>query len=163
MSDIIIGSGTTQYRYTVKSVDSDTQITTYEPISVSVTTTNHKIILNNLVVQYYNIPNIQENIGYRYYRQPEILANDYDVPDMPHMWHWILIYGALSFMYLQKGDIQKSQIESETRFMDGLNMMKVKLGSFSNSMIFRRKSVDRIPRFADGLESSSYDIKYSRP
>lgn len=161
MSDIVVNNTT---RYTVKSVDSDTQITVYEPLSPTLNAgTTYKVILNNLVLQYYNIPNIQENIFYRYYRQPEILANDYDVPDMPHMWHWILIYGALSFVYLQKGDISKSQIESETRFMDGLNMMKVKLGSFSNSMVFRRKSVDRIPRFMDGLEASNYDIKYSRP
>lgn len=160
MSDIIIGTN----RYTIKSVNSDTSITTYETILGTIPVgTTYTVIMNNLVLQYYNIPNIQENVNYRYYRIPDVLATDYDVPDMPHQWHWVLIYGSLSFAFLQKGDINKSQIESEARFQDGLAMMKVKLGLFSNNLKFKRKSLDRTPRFLDGLEASNYDIKYSRP
>lgn len=160
MSDIVVGN----YRYTVKSVDSDTQITIYEPLTANISAgASYRVILNNLVVQLYNIPSNQQNVMYRYYRIPEVLANDYDVPDMPHSWHWVLVYGALSFVFLQKGDINKAQIESEQRFIDGLNMMKVKLGNFSNNLNFKRRSVDRTPKFLDGLEASNYDIKYSRP
>lgn len=158
MSDIVVGTS----RYTIKSVDSDTQITVYEPLSNGFNGVTYYAIMNNLVVQYYNIPSTQQNINYRYYRVPEALANDYDVPDMPHQWHWLLIYGSLSFLFLQKGDINKSQMESEARFIDGINMMKVKLGNFSNNLIFKRKSVDRTGRNMDGLEASNFDIRYSR-
>lgn len=159
MSDILVGTN----RYTVKSVDSDNQITVYEMIAATVTTSSYNITLNNLVLMYYPIPNIEENVYYRSFRVPDLLANDYDVPDMPHSFHWILVYGALSFVYLQKGDISKSQIESENRFIDGINMMMKKIGSFSADTIYKRKSTDRTRRFADGLEASNYDIKYSRP
>jgi hypothetical protein len=159
MSNIIIGSN----RYTVKSVGSDTSITTYEAIVSTVSAgTAYTIVLNNLVLQYYNIPNSNRNIYYRYYRIPDQMANDYDVPDMPIAWHWLLIYGGLSIIWMHKGNPQQQE-ESEKRFLDGLNMMKVKLGTFSNNLRYRRKSVDRIPRFLDGLEASDYDIKYSRP
>lgn len=159
MSDILISTN----RYTVKSVDSDTQLTVYESIAAGATTSAYTITLNNLVLQYYPVPNIMENVYYRYFRVPAVMANDYDIPDMPHSFHWILVYGALSFMYLQKGDINKSQIESENRFIDGLNMMMKKIGSFSADTIYKRKSGNRTPRFLDGLEASNFDIKYSRP
>lgn len=159
LSDILVGTN----RYTVKSVDSDTQITVYENIVSTVSTNTYTITLNNLVLQYYPVPNIQENIYYRAFRVPDVLANDYDIPDMPHSFHWLLVYGALSFVYLQKGDVSKSQIESETRFIDGLNMMMKKIGSFSVDTIYKRKSQNRTRTRMDGLEASNFDIKYSRP
>jgi hypothetical protein len=83
---------------------------------------------------------------------------------MPHNWHWILMYGALSIMFLHKGDLNKSQQEAEARFIDGLNMMKLKIGSFSPDRIYKRKSVDRISGGnLDGLESPNYDRRYSMP
>lgn len=161
MSDILVGTN----RYTVKSVNSDTQITVYETIVATVATVTYTINLNNLVLMYYPIPSTQQNIYYRSFRVPDVLANDYDVPDMPHSFHWMLVYGALSFVFLQKGDINKAQIESENRFIDGMNMMMKKLGSFSADTIYRRKSIDRYSnrRFSDGLEASNFDIRYSRP
>lgn len=159
MTKIRIG----QYVYTVKSVDSDTQITVYETVTTVSGSNAYEITLNNLVVQFYQIPDNQRLIYYRYFRIPSMLANDYDLPDMPHNWHWLLIYGGMSLIYLQKGDISKSQQESESRFIDGLEKMKQKIGSFSADRIYKMRSQDRVQRRFDGLESSGYDRRWSSP
>src|SRR3990167_10696479 len=140
MSNIRIGNNV----YTVKSVDSATSITTYEGVTTVSAGTSYEITLNNLVVQLHSIPDTAKLLYYRYFRIPAILANDYDIPDMPHSWHWVLMYGALSIVLMQKGDINKAQIEAENRFIDGLNMIKLKIGSFSPDRIYSRKSVDRV-------------------
>lgn len=159
MSDIRIATD----RYTVKSVDSDTQITTYEMINLGASASAYEITLNNLVLAYYPIPDSQRNINYRYFRVPQVLANDYDIPDMPHSWHRLLYYGAAVEVFLQKGDINKSYDYCEAKFTSGIELMKKKIGSFSVDTIYKRKSNDRSPRFLDGLEASNFDIKYSRP
>lgn len=162
MSRIRIGTSV----YTVKSVDSDTQITLYEKLSVNVAaSTTYEITLNNLRLQLYQIPNAQRVIYYRYFRIPAILANDYDLPDMPFGFHHLLIYGSLSMILMQKGDINKAQQEAETRFVEGLMQMKLKIGSFAPDRIYKRKSIDRITNrgLSDGLESSSFDRRYSSP
>ena len=158
MSLIRIGNNV----YTIASIDSDTQITTYETVVTVGVGATYEITLNNINIQLYFIPNADRQINYRYFRMPIPLANDYDVPDMPHEFHWILIYGALSLIYLQKGDINKAQQESEMRFINGLEMMKMKLGTFAPNRIYRRKSVDSMRRRRfEGVENSNYDWRYS--
>ena len=158
MSRVRIGNNV----YTIASVDSDTQITTYEQMTTIAPLSSYVIMLNNLVLQFYYIPNSTQTLYYRYFRQPMPLCNDYDTPDMPYEFHWLLIYGALSFVYLQKGDINKAQQEAEARFMQGLEMMKIKLGSFAPDRIYRRKSIDGLRRRRfEGVENSNYDWRYS--
>lgn len=162
MSVIRIGSNL----YHIKSVNTDTSITTYETVTTVATATAYEITLNNLRVQLYHIPDAQKLIYYRYFRLPAILANDYDIPDMPHAFHWVLIYGALSLVLMYKGDINKAQIEAEKRFTDGLTQMKLKIGSFAPDRIYQRESMDRIRMnrgVGDGLESSNFDRRYSSP
>lgn len=159
MSKIRIGN----YVYTVKSVDSDTQITSYEGVTTAAAGSSYEIILNNIVVQLYSIPSAARLLYYRYFRIPVPVVNVYDVPDMPHGWHWLLMYGALSIVLMQKGDINKAQIEAEARFLDGLNMMKMKIGSFSPDRIYKRKSIDRVGANLNGLENSAFDRRYSMP
>ncbi len=159
MTNIRIGNNA----YTVKSVDSDTQITIYEIIVSMISAgTSYEITLNNILVQLYNIPADARILYYRYFRLPDLLANDYDIPDMPHPFHWILMYGALSIMFMHKGDVNKMQGESEARFVGGLEMMKLKLGSFSPDRIYQKKSIDRVKGGKiDGLEKSNFDRRYS--
>lgn len=160
MSKIRIGN----YVYTVKSVDSDTQITTYEGVTTAAAGSSYEIILNNLLIQLHNIPDSAKLLYYRHFRLPAVLVNDYDIPDMPHGWHWVLMYGGLSIVLMQKGDINKAQIEAEARFIDGLNMMKLKIGSFSPDRIYKRKSIDRIEGVnLNGLEGSAFDRRWSYP
>ena len=160
MTNLRIGNNV----YTVKSVDSATQITTYEAIATTVSGATYEITLNNLVVQLFNIPDTARHLYYRYFRIPAFLANDYDIPDMPHEWHWLLMYGALSIMFLHKGDVGKSQQEAEARFIDGLNMMKLKIGSFSPDRIYHRKSIDRTRGgISEGIEEAGFDRRWSMP
>ena len=158
MSLITIGTSV----YTVKSLDSATQLTTYESAGTVAALTTYKITMNNLVVQMYQIPDAQRLIYYRYFRLPEVLANDQDIPDMPHDFHHLLVWGALSMIYMQKGDAERQQ-ECEQRFTSGIMDMKMKLGSFTPDKISVRKSTDstsRRKRF-DGIENSNFDRRYS--
>lgn len=157
MSPIRIGSDV----YTVKSVDSDTQITTYETVTTVAALTSYEILLRNIVTQFYSVPSTNDNIYYRYFRMADLLSNDYDTPDMPLAWQWLLIYGGLSIMFMHKGDINKSQEQCEIRFLEGLEKMKQKLGSFAADRTYRRQSQDRYMRRGDGLEKTSFDRRWS--
>jgi hypothetical protein len=159
MTDIIIASN----RYTVKSVNSDTSITTYENALGTVSASSYTLNLRNIKVQVFPIPNDQENLYYRYFRMPDILVNSYDVPDLPQDWHWIIVWGALSWIYLQKGDIEKAYTQAEARFLEGLQNMKKKIGNHAADRIYRRNSQDRGNVFFDGLEKGSFDRRYSSP
>lgn len=157
MSLIRIGNNV----YTIKSVDSDTQITTFETVGTIAAGTSYEITLNNIVLQLYFIPNAARILCYRFFRMPKPMANDYDIPDMPHEFHWVLIYGALSILWQQKGD-KANQQEAEQRFMNGLDMMKMKLGSFAPNRVYRRKSTDTLRRRRfEGVEPSNFDWRYS--
>jgi hypothetical protein len=149
--------------YTVKSLDSDTSITIFEVPNTTVSSQTYSISLNNLMVQVFPIPSQQENLYYRYFRIPSPLINSYDVPDLPVQWQYLLIYGSLSFVFLSKGDINKSQIESEARFLEGLQHMKKKLGSYASDRKWRVQSQDNYVTIGDGLEKSTFDRKYSSP
>lgn len=159
MSLITIGTNV----YTIKSVTDDTHIVVYETPTVAATTSTYSISMNNLMTQVFPIPAQQESLCYRYYRIPTPLVNSYDVPDLPIQWQYLLIYGSLSFVFLSKGDINKSQMESEARFLEGLQNMKKKLGSYASDRVWRVGSQDILVTSGDGLEKSSFDRRYSSP
>lgn len=158
MSKIRVGN----YWYTIKSVDSDTQITTYETLPTITAGTSYVIPLNNIVVQLYPVPDSARHLYYRYYRFPMPLANDYDLPDMPYDYHYLLMFGALSEVMSQKGDINKSENLYETRFITGLERMKLKIGNYAPELIRKRMSADSLRRSVTrALESPNFDKRYS--
>lgn len=159
MSMITVGNNV----YTVKSVTDDTHIVIFETPSVAAVASVYSISLNNLMVQVFPIPSMQENLYYRYFRIPSPLINSYDVPDLPIQWQYLLVYGSLSFVFLSKGDISKSQIESENRFLEGLQNMKKKLGSYASDRVWRVSSQDLYVTTGDGLEKTTFDRRYSSP
>lgn len=149
--------------YTIKSVDSALQLTTYESVTTAPALSTYEISLDNIRIQVYQIPDATRNLYYRYTRKPAVLANDYDIPDMPERYHELLLWGALSEVLSHKGDINKAENMYESRFLNGLNQMKLSIGSFSPDKIWVRKTGDRIHRPPRGLEASNFDIKYSSP
>lgn len=159
MSMITVGTNV----YTVKSVTDATNLVIFEVPSTGAMTSLYSISLNNLMVQVFPIPSQQENLYYRYFRIPSPLVNSYDVPDLPIQWQYLLIYGSLSFIFLSKGDINKSQIESEARFLEGLQNMKKKLGSYASDRVWRVASQDLYVTTGDGLEKQTFDRRYSAP
>lgn len=148
-------------RYTVQSVTSDTSINLYEQASGTMATSPYSLLLRNYKTQVFPIPAYVENLYYRFYRMPDILVNPYDVPDLPNDWHWIIIWGALSWIYLQKGDAQKAYTIAEANFMNGIKIMKTKIGNPSADRIYRRVSQDGRMRPLDGLEKGTFDRRYS--
>ncbi len=148
--------------YTIKSVDSDTQLTVYDSVAAVAVATAYEITLNNLRAQLYNIPNTARLYYYRYFRKPTPLFNDYDVPDMPHNYHHLLMWGALSEILSQKGDAAKAYEVYEARFIAGCEKMKVDAGSFTPDRIYRRKPLGfNRTRGLDAREKSSFDIRWS--
>ena len=146
--------------YTVKSVDSATQLTTYESMAVVSAGAAYVITLDNIIAQLYLIPDTARLIYYRYFRKPQPLANDYDLPDMPDAFHHILLDGCLSQVWREKGDLT-NQTDAENRFVIGMERMKQKLGSFAPDRISKRKSCDGQRRRLDGLENPHYSRFYS--
>lgn len=109
--------------YTVQSVDSDTSITVYETVTTVSGATAYVIYLNNPRILIHQIPDAARNIYYRYWRNPVPLVNDYDEPDLPPDWQWLLVVGSLSELFTHKGDADRST-SNEQQFLTGLQRMK---------------------------------------
>lgn len=140
--------------YTVKSVDSATSITIFETLSATVSGTTYQIFLDNIRVQLYTIPDAARNIYYRFYRSPDPLVNDYDEPDLPSDWQWLIITGSLADMWDHKGAMDKSA-QAEQKFFAGLNRLKSQYRSVSR--VYQRNSqtagTRRLqPRFPAGTD-----------
>lgn len=157
MTNIVISGN----RYTVQSVQSNTQLTTYEQLIGTLSGSSYSLLLRNYTVQVFPLPADVESLYYRYYRMPDIMVNNYDVPDLPNDWHWILIWGALAWIYLQKGDVQKAYNVAEANFTKGINMMKTKIGNPAGDRVYRRISQDGRMRPLDGLEKGTFDRRWS--
>ena len=129
-----------QYTYTVKSVDSATQITIYELLSTSPSASAYTIHLDNPIVQLSEIPDAAENIYYRYQRIPYPLINDTDIPDLPEKYHMLLVTAGLAWVW------QTKDKEEAFRQFSLFNAMKremwARIGNISTARTYRRKSMD---------------------
>lgn len=157
MTNIIISNN----RYTVNTVNSDTSITLFEPAIGAISGSTYQLLMRNYKTQVFPIPANIQSLYYRFYRMPDIMVNNYDVPDLPNDWHWIISWGALAWIYLQKGDISKSYEAAESNFMNGIKMMRTKIGNPSGDRIYRKVSQDGRLRPLDGLEKGTFDRRYS--
>lgn len=138
-SKITIGS----YVYTVKSVDSDTQLTIYETqIVTSAALSTYIISLDNMILQFFYIPDAIENIYFRYQRTAFPLINDQDVPDLPDKYHWVLVHAGSIWAWLTK-DKARSDIE-QTIFEAAIQQMWRRIGYPSVSRVYPRISQDDI-------------------
>lgn len=125
---------------TVKSVDSDTQITTYEKTTASISGgTTYELLMDNFIIQLFQIPNSAENIYFRFQRIAEPLVNDVDIPDIPDQYHHLLINGALSTVQKTK-DKEEAQRELII-FFAGITEMKKRMGTISTNTVYRRRSI----------------------
>lgn len=160
MTPITVGTNV----YTVKSVTNDTTLVIYEvPTVAAAAGTSYTLNMTNLKVQLFPIPSVVENEYYRYHRIPDILVNSYDVPDLPYQWQYLLIYGSLSFLFMQKGDINQSENVAEARFIEGLQNMKKKLGSYAVDRKWRVRPQGVYTSSGDGLEKGTFDRRWSMP
>lgn len=129
--------------YTVKSVDSDTQITLYEKQSVtSAALTTYIIHLDNYIVQFFQIPDSAQNIYFRYQRIPDLLINDQDIPDLPDKYHYVLVTAGLIWAWMTKD--KEEATKQETIFAAQVAQMWARLANVSKSITFPRRSQDDI-------------------
>lgn len=157
MTNIIING----VRYTVQSVVSNTSLLVYELIAGTVSGSSYQILLRNYTCQVYPIPADVESLYYRFYRMPDIMVNSYDVPDLPNDFHDVIVWGALSWIYLQKGDSQKAYNTAESNFQQRMKIMKSRIGNPSADRIYCKQSQDRQVRRLDGLEKGTFDRRWS--
>ena len=138
-SKITIGS----YVYTVKSVDSDTQITIYEKLTAAVAAlSTYSILLDNYIIQFFTIPDAVENIYFRYQRIPYYLYNDTDIPDLPDRYHWILVHAGSIWAWLTK---DKARSDTEQLIVEAaIKQMWQRIGYPSLSRVYPRISQDEI-------------------
>lgn len=149
-SRIVAGSAV----YTVKSVDSDTQITIYELLTTALVGSTYAILLDNYIIQLFYIPSQIENIYFKYQRIPFPLINDQDVPDLPEKYHHILITAALIWAWAVK-DKQESLVQTKL-FEQQRDEMWKRIGNPSSNRSYSRMSQDDMNRmdFTTSLPSS---------
>ena len=112
------------YTYTIKSVDSDTQLTTYETLEeTSGAGTSYIINLNNIVLQLWPPPNASRGLPYKYFRTMPPLVNDWDESQIPEKYHRLLVEGACKRAFIHSFDQQKFAL-AKAEFNEGLLLMK---------------------------------------
>lgn len=102
--------------FTVNTVDSATQITTYEAASAAITAgTAYSAILDNYVVQLHSIPDAIETYYYRFQRLPAVLDADNDIPDLPYPMHPLILLQMLPTLWRQRGMLDRA-VEANSAF-----------------------------------------------
>lgn len=136
---ITIGSNV----YTVKSVDSATQITIYETLSSAITAgTSYSMLMDNMRIRVFPIPDVAEVIKYRYQRLAYPLRADTDIPDLPDEWHHILITAGLITAYQTK-DKEEANRQYQ-RFFILRNDFWRRCGAISSSRTYPKADQDRL-------------------
>lgn len=121
--------------FTVNTVDSDTQITTYEAATAAVSAgTTYTAILDNYIVQLHSIPDEAETIFYRYQRIPAVLDADNDIPDIPYPMHPLIGLKMLPTLWRHRGAIDRA-VEAEQAFQRELSVW---LAKYNQPVLDRR-------------------------
>ena len=95
--------------FTVKSVDSDTSISTYEIATSAVGSgTSYEAVLDNYIIQFHAIPDEVLTMYYRYQREEAILDADNDIPDMPDAMMELIVLGITPTLWRSKGMITRA-------------------------------------------------------
>lgn len=132
---ITIGSNV----YTIKKVNSATQVTIYENIISTVSGTTYSINMDNLIVQFFDIPDAVENIYFRFQRIPEVLFGDTDIPDIPMQWIQTLITAGLSIIWQTK-DKDEAQ-RQRGNYLFELNEMKKSISNIAQHTVYPRRTM----------------------
>lgn len=102
--------------FTVKSVDDDTTITTYELATATIGAgTTYIAILDNPEILLSSIPDSVLTFFYRFQRIPEIMDADNDLPDLPYPMHPLIGLGMQPFLWRHKGMIDRA-IATQSQF-----------------------------------------------
>lgn len=129
--------------YTVKSVDLDTQITIYETLASTISAgTSYEMLMDNMRLKVFPIPDEAEIIKYRYQRLAYPLRADTDIADLPDEWHHILITAGLITAYQTK-DKEEANRQFQ-RFFTLTNAFWRRVGAISSSRTYPRADQDAL-------------------
>lgn len=114
------------YVYTIKSIDSDTQITTVEPIVTTISSsTAYVAIQDRWTVELYPMPRYLYSYKVSALQLHPRLVNDTDVPMLPDNWHYILVKGGRVKMMKHNQDenyiIESKELTQVLRRLTGQN------------------------------------------
>jgi len=141
------------YSYTIKSVDSALQVTTYETLAETVALgTSYKIQLNNMLVQLYPPPAESIGMPYKYYRTMKPLVNNADESEVPEKYHRLLVEGACKRAFIFSYNAEKFNL-AKSEFNEGLLLMKKdydltsdRVNVMRSDTSSRKKDIYSIPR-----------------
>lgn len=127
--------------YTVKSVDSDTQVTIYELIATNISAgSSYEMLMDNMRLKVFPIPDAAEIIKYRYQRLTYPLRADTDIPDLPDEWHHILVTAGLITAYQTK-DKEEANRQFQ-RFFTLRNDLWRRIGAISSNRSYPKADQD---------------------
>lgn len=135
--------------FTVKSVDSATQLTIYEALpSAIIAGTAYTIILDNPTVQLYSVPIIADNYFYRFQRLPAVLDADQDYPDLPPQLHPLILAWVLPWLWEFKG-MPDREAQAVKNYRMELADAIARYSHYNPDRVYRRRDAD--PRFGRDL------------
>ncbi len=149
--------------FTVKSVDNDTQLTIYEVIASDFSGSTPTILLDNLIIQFFQIPDEIELIPFKYQRIVAPLVSDQDIPDLPDKWHHVLITAGEIWMWTTK---DKNEAERKRSVFNAQkDDMWKRIGHISKNRLLPRRRQDRTtgvslpPRYDSNIGPSTRVFK----
>ena len=152
---ITVGTNT----FVVKSVDSDTQLTIYQNITSDFSGTTPVILLDNFIIQFFQIPSELELIPFKYQRIPYPLVDDQDVPDLPDRWHHILVVAGSIAAWATK---DKDEAERQRQVFEVKKQeMWTRIGHPSKTRLIPRRRQTRVEGFP--LTPPRYDAEIGLP
>lgn len=146
--------------FTVKSVESNTSLTIYENIPTTISSgTALTILLDNLIIQLFSIPDDDELIVFKYQRLAYPLIDDTDIPDMPDDWHHILVTAGTIWAWATKDKSEATK--QEAKFDRQKREMWKRIGHISRNRSIPRRVQTRLQGFP--LVPPRYDSNIGLP
>lgn len=121
---LIVGS----YTYHIKSVNSDTELETYQLAVVVVSALTYNIYSKNTVKIRFKLPTTQRLVKYWYWAKDYPLINDNDEDWIAEMFPKVIIDGVLKYDYMDKADVIRVD-RATMAYEDAIKNMKVAMDS----------------------------------
>lgn len=127
--------------FTVKSVESDTSLTIYENITADFSGSTPTFHLDNMIIQFFQIPDEVELIRFKYQRNAFLLIDDQDIPDLPSKWHHILVTAGTIWAWATKDKEESNR--QRVVFDQQKRAMWKNIGNQSKNRKYPKLSLDR--------------------
>lgn len=123
-ASLVVGA----YSYTVKRVNSDTELETYQLAVLAVTGTTYSAACKNVLRIRFQMPTSQRLVSYWYWAKDYPLMNDNDEDWICEMYPKVIIDGVLKYDYADKSDTQRLD-RATMAYEDSIKNMKVAIDS----------------------------------